>query len=199
MLRSIRRRWRVGQSTQGCKSKKGGRPVGDGGPFNNIMNQAGLNLLRGLIEKWTNYRNQRPRSFNGEMADEVALEREDRLMGEFLRDLAALASPALSGISQPGTEPPLGLLMRASAMLPWCKCGNSFREHFQATNILNEPMTCREYLPASAVPPSDPPSAGPAQGISIGSTVHALDEEAEDAGLAWAADGEAARHPKEQW
>jgi hypothetical protein len=44
--------------------------------------------MRRVRERFTNYRRQRPRSFNGEMVDEVALEREDQLMDLFLRDLA---------------------------------------------------------------------------------------------------------------
>lgn len=43
--------------------------------------------MRQVRERFANYRLQRPRSFNGEMADEVALERENQLMDLFLRDL----------------------------------------------------------------------------------------------------------------
>ena len=47
--------------------------------------------IRQVRERFANYRLQRPRSFNGEMANEVALECEDQLMGLFLRDLDAIA------------------------------------------------------------------------------------------------------------
>ena len=45
-------------------------------------------------ERFVNYRCQRPRSFNGEMADEIALEREDQLMDLFIRDLDAIVGEA---------------------------------------------------------------------------------------------------------
>ena len=45
-------------------------------------------------ERFVNYRCQRPRSFNGEMADEIALEREAQLMDLFIRDLDAIVGEA---------------------------------------------------------------------------------------------------------
>jgi hypothetical protein len=50
--------------------------------------------IRQVRERFANYRSRRPRSFNGEMADEVALEREDQLMDLFLRALDAIANEA---------------------------------------------------------------------------------------------------------
>ena len=43
-----------------------------------------------IRKKWAAYRWQRPRSFDGTMVDEVAIEREDKLMYAFIDDLDAL-------------------------------------------------------------------------------------------------------------
>jgi len=48
-----------------------------------------------LIAKWQTYRDQWPRSFNGEKADPRNVERENTLIGVFIEDLTSLA--ALSG------------------------------------------------------------------------------------------------------
>lgn len=63
--------------------------------------------MRQVRERFANYRLQRPRSFNGEMADDVALEREDQLMGVFLRDLDAITDGRCEGrYPVPQTAPP---------------------------------------------------------------------------------------------
>ena len=62
-------------------------------------------LIRERIEesrqRWVVYQRQRPRSFNSETPDQVAIERENKLMDLFIRDLDDLLASIVSAETPP--------------------------------------------------------------------------------------------------
>ena len=51
-------------------------------------------LLMRHQAQWVSYRSQRPRSFSGEAIDDVAVDRENKLIDCFLRDLDTIIAEA---------------------------------------------------------------------------------------------------------